>query len=150
MEFMQLEPPDQTGSTCPLWKPISKWKEVSMTGWHVIQFLQQNGWTTGQWFYCLITIIQVLSKKSIEESRVQKRKWRYLVLLLFASITRTWEEWVCATKWRFLMRLTKGARSDFNFEYSSIFWTLVLLIRKLCMKKSNQLLQCHLWVFDSI
>ena len=72
-----MEPSDQTGNTCPIWKPISRWKEVSMIGWRVIQFPQQNGWTTGQWFYCLITIIQVLSKKSTEESRVQKRKWRY-------------------------------------------------------------------------
>ena len=47
----------------------------------------KNGWTTGQWFYCLITIIQMLCKKSIEESRVQKRKWRYLVLLLFVYNT---------------------------------------------------------------
>ena len=58
-----------------LWIPIRKWKEVSMIGWRVIQFPQQNGWTNSQWFYCLITIIQVLSKKSTEESRVQKRKW---------------------------------------------------------------------------
>ena len=48
------------------------------------------------------------------------------------------------------MRLTEGARSDFTFEYSSIFWTLTLLIRKLCMTRSNQLLQYHLWIFDSV
>ena len=31
----------------------------------------------------------------------------------------------------FLIRLNEGARSDFTFKYSLIFWTLVLLIRKL-------------------
>ena len=129
MEFTQLEPSDQTESVCLLWKPISRYKEMSMIGWCVIQYPQQNGWTTGHWFYCLITIIQVLSKKSIEETRFQKRKWRHLVLLLFVIITRTWEEKICGTKSTFLMRLTEEARSDFTFEYSSIFWTLALLIR---------------------
>ena len=71
------EPSDQTGSICLFWKTISRWKQASMISCRVIQFPQQNGWTTGQWFYCLIAIIQVLSKKSTEESRVQKRKWRY-------------------------------------------------------------------------
>ena len=92
IKLTQLEPSDQTRSTCLLWKPISRSKEVSMIGWRVIQFLQQNGWTAGQWLYCLITVIQVLPNKSIEESRVQKRKWRYLVLLSFVSITCTREE----------------------------------------------------------
>ena len=70
MEFTQLELSDQTGITCPLWKPISRWKEMSMIGWHVIQFPQQNGWTAGQWFYCLITIIQVLPKGSKEKVKI--------------------------------------------------------------------------------
>ena len=43
----------------------------------------------------IITIIQVLSKKSIEEPRVQKRKWRYLVMVLFVIIKRTWEVDLC-------------------------------------------------------
>ena len=55
MEFTRLKPSDETGITCPLWKPISRWKEVSMIGWRVIQFPQQNGWTTGQWFCCLLS-----------------------------------------------------------------------------------------------
>ena len=43
---------------------------MSMIGWHVIQFPQQNGWTAGQWFYCLITIIQVLPKGSKEKVKI--------------------------------------------------------------------------------
>ena len=45
---MQLEPSDQTGGTCPLLKSTSRRKEVSIIGWHVIQFLQQNEWASGQ------------------------------------------------------------------------------------------------------
>ena len=63
---MQLEPSDQTGSTCPPWKPISRWKEVSMIGWHVIQFPQQNGWTTGQWFhnYHNPSVVQEINRRA--------------------------------------------------------------------------------------
>ena len=33
------------------------------------------------------------------------------------------------------MRLTEGTRSGFTFEYSSIIWTLALLILQLCMTR---------------
>ena len=66
--------------------------------WLACDTISTTKWMDNRSVILLSTIIQVFSKKSMEEARVQKRKWRYVVLLLLVCITRTWDEKVRATK----------------------------------------------------